>query len=407
MSHNLAISIFEEIHKCLCAAFWRYCMVSIQSGLYKYDQAKHVLLQTVTQQHLRLLNDTGASRTFRYEDPETNFEFTTQNVLVEFQSVGGTPPLSYGLWRRLVFFLMDALSVWNYMHQSKGKYNHRTDFKGGWQNGVWKGEAILQAVLVNPSSADLSRDSLNVARDRTARLFPLDATPQEWAYSKGQAPEGETKLTLDDAPIEIQLTGLPYFYRRDLKSFLFMRYVETHFHRGEDYAPEPYYSYVHEGSALTMRASFYYGVDSFADWMPHSTLNADDPIWPKDSHGNNVDASPFFDLSVPLKEELVFALFDINGLAVPFSERPMIKERDNNCFRYYFAKSPGDFPSERGVRFGDYLHTVWDLPVCRNLGMACIGFGRYGPFVASDNTTSASTVQKKSWWKLLKRLRSI
>jgi len=382
-------------------------MISIQSGLYKYDQARHVLLQTVTQQHLHLLNDTGISRNFQYEDLEINFGFTAQKIgnsfLVEFRSVDGTPPLSYGLWRRLVFFLIDALSVWNYMHQSKGEHFYRTDFKGGWNNGVWKDEAILQAVLVNTSSADLSQDSFNVTRDRSQRLFPLDATPQEWAYSKGQAPEGETALTLDDiTPIKTQLTGLPYFFRRDLRSFIFMRYVETNFHRGEDYSPTPYYGYVHEGSAFTMRAHSVYGVDSFADWMPHSTLNADDPIWPKDYKGNNVDAGTF-DLSIPLKEELIFALFDINGLAIPFSERPMIKERDDDLFRYYFAKSPKDFPPERGVRFGDHLQIVWDLPVCRNLGMTSIAFGRYGPpLVRSDSTISASTVQKKSWWKFLK-----
>lgn len=363
-------------------------------GLYHYDSVARSLTQVVTGQSIRCLDVTEEGDFwFEYADDETTLDF-----VVEKHAVNGTATVAllnfgrpesapvvhgYGLWRRVTFFLLDSLPVWFFHTAASGERFLRVDVLGAWVNATWDASARIRAQIVNSNSANLGASASTFKVINPYRLVPLNLIPVSWQYNAHDAPQLEFSLLTENSglkgvpllsravPVQEQLKAVPHFSRRDESAFLFHRYVEANFHRGEDYDPIPYYGYVNSRCAVTFRAMSSYGVDSFLE-----PVLADSSV----SFGECFHAWPSgylatVELTAPLREELLFALFGIFALRKAMLARgPTIPEWDSEDLRCYLKRQPQYFRSPRGIPFGFHLGQLDGLPLTTALGMTRICF---------------------------------
>jgi hypothetical protein len=376
-------------------------------GVYHYDTTARSLEQAFTCQSIRLTRQTEAGGLwFEYADSEITLSFVVEKTaqlgrsvaLLDFNRLECCAiKTSYGLWRRATFFLLDSLPVWFFLTKGENEHFWRLDIFGGWANARWSDSAIIQAVLLTPAYADLKSSCY-------ATPYPLAALhvdPIPWEYFGNLQPQLDFVLQYDpsvsgaapvlsrSAAIHSQLRRVPFFSKADDSAFLYHRYVQGDLHRGESYAATPYYGYVDEHRGFTIRAHYYYGVDSFSEPVLRSG-NADFNEHFRTSYKSGQHWS--VDLTAPVGEELFFALLDINALwSSDQRQRPIIAARDDAKLRFWVKTEPQLIPRQTGVQFGAYLHTISGLPITNALGMACIAFGhRHGFPIAPRNLLAES-----------------
>ena len=198
---------------------------------------------------------------FEYRDREIN-----RTVLVELTDSARRDPASssgsdvvvdwnlrqhrwvkkdYGLWRRLTWFLLDALLVW-LIEEVRPQRSVRV--YGGWFNGSWlkRGRFFL-------SVAKRHIDADAIAED----IPPYDPVPlrtaaPHWRFEPGLpgAREGRIAVKADNeelpvadrhVPVNQQLSEVPRFIGSDGSILFFHRVIP---HTGPDYAPSMAYGLV-------------------------------------------------------------------------------------------------------------------------------------------------------------------
>jgi hypothetical protein len=243
-----------------------------------FDEIRRSLRHSETGQSIQEMpTAVGEARSFEYRGGAVTIPFVLEVVdsrrVLGFVDFNRTDMevfrQTYGLWRRVSFFLLDSLVVWLFAVRGARERFWRVELIGGWQNGLWNRSLVLQGVVVNPHGAlnQLERKPSSVSP------CPLDQAPRSWRYLPAESSELETVLSTVVGPgglpildrrvsADRQIARAPRFARDDGDAFLFHRFIHANFHRGEDYDPQPYYGYLNGEAAFTMRA---YGVDSFSD----------------------------------------------------------------------------------------------------------------------------------------------
>lgn len=152
---------------------------------------------------------------------------------------------NYGLWRRLTWFLLDALLVWL---NEENRRQRSVLVLGGWFNGQWlkKGRFHVAGSRPDRGAAALAED-----------VLPYDAispgmTAPTWRFEPGVggAREGRPAVVARDGdlpvldlriPIDRQLSDVPRFVGSDGSLLFFHRVVP---HVGPEYAPAMEYGLV-------------------------------------------------------------------------------------------------------------------------------------------------------------------
>jgi hypothetical protein len=378
-------------------------MSDLICGLYRYDPTANFLQQAFTGQSLRLTHETAEGGLwFEYADDETTLIFVIETAIQSGRSVAALNfdrpesqaiVLSYGLWRRVMFFLIDALPGWFVLRENSAHRFWHLDFIGAWINAVWTKTALTQSVVLNPGTRNLAA----AARYTHHALIPLDRIALPWQYHDHPHPPPEFHIREALGPGEVrilswrairdQLAAVPYFSRVDEKMILYHRYVDAGLHRGEDYNPVPYYGFLDEKCAFTFGAN-QNGVNGF---LEPALVNARSQFEECFVEKHKIGDRWWVSLMPAVREELLFALIDIVGLWEPGQHRPQILERNAPEMDAWFAKAPQGFP--RGLRFGSYLGEWSGLPMTeRNLGVTSVslpiprsGIPRHGFPIALRN----------------------
>ncbi len=359
-------------------------------GQYELDGHSGSLIHVDTGQSIRKLSADGEAWRFEYRDGDATIAFA---VSVDTPRSGIASVdfnrwdmqsfrLGYGLWRRVSFFLLDGLIAWFFVVEGAQEKTRSVKLIGGWQNGLWNRSLILQGGGAN-SNGERAQAGRRFSADA---LCPLDREPPAWRYIPVASVLPEVALhtvpglgtvpTLDQsAPIFRQIAGAPQFARDDGKAFLFHRFVQAHFHRGEDYDPQPYYGYVNDSVAFTMNAQRPYGVRSFLDPILASPSVEFDGWFAGEWPSYVLRPAPI------LREELTFALVDIQGVISQVnSTLPMILERDRERLESYrsFPVTPEEEQYFRGIRFGQYLNMIMGWHPESSLGITTTSSASHG-----------------------------
>jgi hypothetical protein len=220
----------------------------------RHGDALHLV---ATGQWLNPLRANGQEQHFQYADPETDLAIvvilkeTPPGALlsigceaqIDFRDARYAPlHKSYGLWRRVAWFLLDAVQVW--LHATD-KAQRKLTIRGGWVGGAWSDNVRLE---ISSRRDGGSRDRLATPLDPYG-LYPLDAPAPIWRYFEGLAGarEGWIATHRDAAgalvadlsvPAERQLGDAPRFVADDGTILFFNRVVS---HVGPDYAPARHY----------------------------------------------------------------------------------------------------------------------------------------------------------------------
>jgi hypothetical protein len=185
-----------------------------------------------------------------YQDSEISLRFSVQ--LLKDGSYYGKVALvdwnegpyhlvraKYGAWRRLTWFLLDAVLVWLIEEQ----HTHRSVLLvGGWLNGRWLVKGRFQS-----SYSDFGKGQTWLKEDvRPYRPYPLDMEAPLWSYEPGLGGAREGKIACVDReggevpvadtliPVAEQLSHVPRFVANDGTILFFHRVVP---HSGPEYSP--------------------------------------------------------------------------------------------------------------------------------------------------------------------------
>lgn len=166
---------------------------------------------------------------------------------------------SYGYWRRVDDFLVDALLCWPGFFD---KGSCRLVIESGWQNGAW-----------NPK---LKREFFTLLRsEQTVQyaiaepyVIPLEvAAPSAWTLIDAENPALESQLNFEILrgchipylPHQRAIEGfqgvVPYLVRADYGAYIIPSKLEATYHRGEDLEAYWYYTYLDDDIFFTFRSS--------------------------------------------------------------------------------------------------------------------------------------------------------
>ena len=222
-------------------------------GAYE-QEADGVLHLVTTGQRLIPISISGSQCAFRYTDREIGLDFQCELITEPYQI--GRPYInelqldwrkspyapirqSYGLWRRISWFLLDALLVWLEVTKQD---QEAVMLRSGWLNGKWRENVRLRSSMMR--NCGKHRDHL-AEPIAPFDIFPLNVPAPRWRYHEGLpgALEGRiaTQTLADGTRIadltilaEVQLQDIPRFSSEDGTIFFFHR-VEPNV--GPEYAP--------------------------------------------------------------------------------------------------------------------------------------------------------------------------
>jgi hypothetical protein len=308
---------------------------------------------------------------FVYSDVELELPLhlkwtTSRSLELDFSSQATElENLAYGLWRRLSFYLLDAVPVFFYRQT-----NEFASFSivGGWANGHWVKSSAISSSLVNTVSATLEAGELPYQ----LKLCPQTKQPTGWIYHPVQVLPDEfslatetsaeawvTKLVGNKQFIE-RLEGVAFLEDKDEGSYLFYESVEAHLHRGEDFQAIPRYGFSCEQFVISMRAHPFYGVDSYYNPIVRKNCNglAENFEWRNKTR--SVQPKPKF------REHLLFSLIDINAALLPLRcKRAASRQKIEKT-----VVGKPLLPKILGLPFGSHLEIIDGLPITTSLGMA-------------------------------------
>lgn len=327
-----------------------------------------------TNQSLALVASNQDTDRLRYSDPEISIDITVEkhpnasgghpdaptwhSYVVDFDDPICRPiQKQYGLWRRILYFLLDAIPSWySFQYGEKEEFGKATFF-GRWEGGKWRPTRVTQVAKIVYEQG--WRHEPCVWPNPKYLLAPLDmAAPKWWLHFPDEISR-ETELAVggvhacglpivSDQPLDQQLRASPHGYD-EAGRFIFYRYTQADFFRGEDYSPKAYYGYLDSNCAFTF-ASSYYGLWGFQQFMLRSAASV-----PEDSFRRCEFGSPPFDwdLQPAVREQLLFGLMERWAKTAPLPARmPLIPERDDEQHRYYRSSVLYEFPADPGVYFG-------------------------------------------------------
>lgn len=337
-------------------------------GHFRFEDGRKTLRDVVSNQTLQLTGTSaGPNHRFRYRDPDVDTPIVV-SVIGEttLQVDFNTPHMrvvadDYALWRRLVFFLPDALPVW----LCEAADGHIVRLVGGWQNAAWKPSFTLTSIT---GHVDLVSGTNRNASPWIGRinLFPLDSRPLTWHYvaPPSVAPVVDLKTIPGAVPrldksvtLESQLVHAPRFVRQDGNAALFHQKIVQSFVR-EDHYPLPYYGYVNRQVAFTFSASSWLGISRN---VQPTLVGADTPAGYFEEF-RSTPAGLFADPSLDLREELLFALIDIQG-AMPLAyDLPTIRKQDHSGYAEIIARNPDEASWMSDIVFARHLDWLRDTP---------------------------------------------
>lgn len=337
-------------------------------GHFCFEDGRQTLRDVISDQTLQLTRTSaGPEHHFRYRDPDLDASIVVSvigesTLEVDFNNRHMRDVADdYALWRRLAFFLPDALPVW--LCDAAG--SHLVRLLGGWQNAVWKPSFALTSTT---GHVDLVSGTGRNAPHWSERitLFPLDSGPLTWHYVAplSVAPVVELKTIPGAVPrldksvsLESQLVHAPRFVRQDGNAALFHQKIVQNFMR-EDHYPEPYYGYVNRKAAFTFCSSSWLGISRS---VQPALVGADTPAGYFEEF-RSTPAGLFADLSLDLREELLFALIDIQDAMPSAYDLPTIRKEDHSGYAEIIARNADEASWMSDIVFGRYLDWLRDTP---------------------------------------------
>ncbi len=371
-------------------------MTILSTVYYDYDTERLSLTRRSTHQSLACIPQDSISSphstdviTLRYQDPDLSVQMTLKDGKIDLNPCS----LSYGAWRRLVFFLADAFPVASFMeghptrHLFGGSRVQGVILTGGWQNGTWVADVMIQVSVMNSAVADPLEPPLYLQPDHRFTLYPLDGIVLRWEYHVALR-EGENTapgVLVQDAPtspdperdIPEQLKTVPYFFQKDRRAFIYLNRVELNFHYEGSMEPTPYYGYADPNVTFAMRAHPYYGIDTFLDWTLMGTASEKRermkdylPLRLMEDSQGSAYVHPW-EMPPACRETFFFDVFDIQALLKEMQPFPrMIYSFPT---KYSFGK-----PFDRvSLAFGENLGILDGLPFSIDMGLIDIRFAKF------------------------------
>lgn len=349
-------------------------------GHFCFEDGRRTLRDVVSDQTLQLTGTSaGPDHHFRYRDPDVDTSIVVSVIgettfQVDFNGRHMRDVANdYALWRRLAFFLPDALPVW---------FNDAPSWSavrllGGWQNASWQSSFGLTSTVTHTDPVFGTNRSAPRWVDQLD-LFPIDARPFTWHYVAPEtvAPVIELKTIAGEVPrldrtvpLEAQLANAPRFVRQDGNAALFLQHVGAAYIH-EDYTPMVRYGYVNRKVVFGFSANRSSGILCLAWPM---LVGADTPAgYFKDI--SSVPAGTRATESLELREELLFALIDIQGAMPPITDIPTIRKQDHLGYREIVARDPDEAHWMSDIDFGSYLDSMMDTPRRSPFGAAEVKF---------------------------------
>lgn len=236
-------------------------MATLISSDAPYDFSAGGLVSRRTGQRLHVLKASNDVFCIKYEDQDISEELEGRFETFRFGSglarIGhwlrfDWPPSSlvrahYGRWRRLTFFLLDAVPA--LLEHGWPERVSNVRLFGGWFNGEWNEGGWFRADRLTPGRL--------LCGSKSASLFPLAATAPVWRYEPGTAGRSQAAiklrahepfamLPLADAtmPIADQLAKVPRCVSSNGDCLFFSRVIPF---QGPDYAPGICHGFVTDG----------------------------------------------------------------------------------------------------------------------------------------------------------------
>lgn len=293
-------------------------MASLPGPDTPYEFSDGGLVSRLTGQRLHVLKAGDDVFCINYEDQEITEELEGRFETFRFGSglarktgqwLRFNWPLSslvrahYGRWRRLTFFLLDAVPAL-LEHRWPERVSNVRLF-GGWFNGEWNESGWFRANRLTPQTL--------LCGSKSACLFPLAATAPLWRYELGkagrlqaaikvQAHEPFAMLPLADAtvPIADQLANVPRCLSSNGDCLFFSRVISF---QGPDYRPGICHGFVTDGFIFELMD--YHSVPIAAPIRRQAERRFDEALeWETDG------LSPRARLHPPYCERLLFAGVD-------------------------------------------------------------------------------------------------
>lgn len=184
-------------------------------------------------------------------------------MVLKYSATGFTPQ-SYGHWRRIDDFVVDALLCWpelGYIRLASG-----VEVVGRWKEGRWSPTSRRRFSVGNRIN-DEDASKCPVAEPV---ILPLDLpSPLLWEYVDEKRPEAKATLCFERLPEthvpylprSSKVTGfqgkVPYLKRSDEKAFIFFSELQPFTHRGEEPTTNLFYTYVDEDVFFTFRSALF------------------------------------------------------------------------------------------------------------------------------------------------------
>lgn len=231
-------------------------------GVYAMSGAGELTLEA-TGQCLKLVADSGSGARFRYADAELSIEFSVELTSKPERSpqIFGREALldlrqpeyqgfrtSYGLWRRVSWFLLDSVLVWL---EVTGKHQDAVVIRGGWLDGEWEDNVRLRSSVMRNGGTHRACLPHPI---QPYGLVPLDKRPPRWAFMEGlpgareawikarSTPDGQ-QIIDETIEIDAQLQDVPRFVCDDGSILFFNRVIPN---VGPEYAPAMAYGLLSE-----------------------------------------------------------------------------------------------------------------------------------------------------------------
>lgn len=254
----------------------------------------------------------------------------------------------YGAWRRLTWFLLDAILVWliEEKHPCQAVL-----LLGGWFNGIWTDKGRFQS---NGGRSPTYRQSTLIGLFDYP-ICPLDMKAPKWHYERGQdgAQEGRVAFYGDGievpviadtgVPISEQLSNVPRFIGDDGTILFFHRVVP---HSGPEYSPSIDYG------LITSDYGFYFSAaHGFLRGLPFQLRDTPDLKQPviKAEQFDPVDQSRIRYLHPALREQQLFASAEANALRFDMQDEQFPEMRS--------------LEYDQPMRFGYHLGQISEAPL--------------------------------------------
>lgn len=248
-------------------------------------------------------------------------------INVDYREIFSDLP-SYGQWRRIDDFLVDALLSWPELDDTMRKYGVHTT--GGWRSGVWQSEFCRQ----------FSGGKIGTPEQLTNYIIaepyviPLETLPPvNWSLVDVKTPVTEVNLKFElltdsnvpylsrNSPVAGFQGLVPFLERNDKAAYILFSSLEPFSNRGEDPMTLLYYTYVDQDVFFTFRSHPFYGLEigsctnyGFREYPPLRELWTTKPLgelvpWNQSRSAKDV-LSKFSDLSYPVWLRTLHAIGD-------------------------------------------------------------------------------------------------